>query len=1473
MDSIVIEKQTATATDFDELVRGTIEMTSLVGSPINLQTNNNTDCSEGDEVPKKRIRKRIQKLSDSDSDPNQEMDKSDKEQSDSKSKNDTSKSVYYKSKTRITLKGDTDSDPEVPKFMKNEEQQIRMMNKNNKIKEKFKDLLKSRRHEQKPKHDNSHVTNTDSSSAVFDKDMSSIEKIKQIINERTTFISSLCDPDTSDEEDSLPKQKPLQKKERKSVKATSPKPIRMSAKQAMENMHKIKSESNRLLREKEVSLPYHRPKALRLKDIMSRRKPAVNADGKALPIKMNEVQLKQYASSLEKRQKEMIELCKSDSDDENDKDEPSIDTETTNSNNLEESIDNKTSKSQNNICMNDQCMIDQCTEKDQSINSQENQSLLGKNLETDIQNSVSNNEDNCNEICNIDLANSDNFNSHIDNMKSNTSTDNLENMCIDRGSKENNYVQEADNSSELPKNLEQPKAKSKPESQLIHLHYDSETIKDTVIGLEEINEPPTSVNMKDSSENEDNKELQGTGINDFTFSDDDLDMDDIDKLIENAEIIKDTQDKTNSPDLIRDHQSLNIRPKLTGAPGTIIHLDGTDSITSRKLTGVELLKERFSYFARIKTPEELEREKEKKLKPGSLHSRLKQKLEDEIAEQRSLEWAKRLEEEKQQQLEIKALRGEESDVEDDIDKIEAKLEEKKDSNDIDKENSSSGEEVIEDDIVLKDKPRVKNAMIDDEAEESDCDDDKANNDSVHENDKSDDSEENDSVSENDNHDDSDDDDTDDESSEDEETTSCKKGRILKAFEDSDDEDNKAHNIYGKYSVESDVNTKNINISAAESETQDVEIQLAQNYKSEDLVTSQESGKAILVNSSKENDAIDDNFNKDKQLGVFSIASSKLSDDTVLQPAGEITDTQPFVDDNFIPVCEAPLSTNTQSILPSQLSTQESQSQPIGEDILALCTGKFYDNEFISQPVQNYTQSQETIDCESQELTPVKLYNLKECNVAVMNKTDIFSNIDINKETPKINKNIVQNDNNLKNSVADKSMKDITEDNFNITGNINECSKVDSLKDDKPKTEDSNILKSILDELYDPQFDARKPNMFFVGNTNKVDNPLKKKFVIDSDDDDMNEENASFDSKKKKKIKKRKPEKRALQISDDEEDDIDDDEEEYDSEIEEDSEQVVEYDSEENEVLVNLEQPKKKKRKVADFFEQEAELTSEDEWVGSGDEDEAGLDRMEREEGDDEKFNQRLLQRELEQIHMRDVLDQDKREVRIIQELLFEDGDLGAGSRQRKFRWKNADGGEETDMINDDITDTQEEEFESEEQWRKQRHEREVFLRQMKNEHESSLNISVNRTSIIKASLSSKSTSNVLLEATTDNVEKTEKAVSIEKKTSKDIPSPKKPFTIFQQNYHGSLLTRGRGALARLAALATPLAVDDDAPKVGSLAPSSRRNFVFAALSQDETKATKRKAETVGNTPKLVKKMKLEAKQKYLKNSLLDHLKV
>lgn len=71
-------------------------------------------------------------------------------------------------------------------------------------------------------------------------------------------------------------------------------------------------------------------------------------------------------------------------------------------------------------------------------------------------------------------------------------------------------------------------------------------------------------------------------------------------------------DSVSSPLLVKDSHTLNVKPKLTGAPGMVIDLDGTDPAATKKLSGLELLKKRFTYFAKLKSPEELEREKEKR---------------------------------------------------------------------------------------------------------------------------------------------------------------------------------------------------------------------------------------------------------------------------------------------------------------------------------------------------------------------------------------------------------------------------------------------------------------------------------------------------------------------------------------------------------------------------------------------------------------------------------------------------------------------------------------------------------------------------------------------------------------------------------------------------------------------------------------------------------------------------------------------
>lgn len=77
------------------------------------------------------------------------------------------------------------------------------------------------------------------------------------------------------------------------------------------------------------------------------------------------------------------------------------------------------------------------------------------------------------------------------------------------------------------------------------------------------------------------------------------------------------------------------------------------------------------------------------------------------------------------------------------------------------------------------------------------------------------------------------------------------------------------------------------------------------------------------------------------------------------------------------------------------------------------------------------------------------------------------------------------------------------------------------------------------------------------------------------------------------------------------------------------EQYVNYDSEENEII--LHETKERQKEAKTFFDKEAEL-SESEW-GSADEDERDLDKLDIELGDEDEFDQGKLQNQLERIHM------------------------------------------------------------------------------------------------------------------------------------------------------------------------------------------------------------------------------------------------
>ncbi|GBP04000.1 Claspin [Eumeta japonica] len=1013
----------------------------------------------------------------------------------------------------------------------------------------------------------------------------------------------------------------------------SSKQLKISAKQAMENRQVIKSESNRMLRDKHVTLPYHRPKPLSLKEIMNRRRPTLMPNGTELPLKMNEEQLKHYALQLQQQQKELIELCKSDSEDEQLPAIPQNQDQITN--NYKDELDNFSVNINNN--------------NDEELSASKIE--IEKN-QLESQNTTSEDVD----LPSVEFDITETFTMTTESSKTlqnkalvyfNTELPECANTMDSINTELNNTVKESqtstatgDEKSDYHDVYDTEETKIAEHDSLTKTIEECDEINNSVINCaaDHLVETVKTKTSTDNAKEECNINNNADGVNDVNIllenmseEIEDLDMFNIDSIVDmaNKEICDNSVQNISASILVQDHISLNMEPKLRGAPGMVINLDGDEPIVSTKMSGIELLKQRFQYFAKIKTPEDLEKEKEKKLRPGNLHSKLKQELEDKIAEQRYLEWSRRLEEEKREKLEINTINENKvSDGDDILESIEAKL--NNDAGFEDKnssiQESESEEESDPEDIVYKDYNRKKNPLIADEAEESSADDLYEADESEHDSDLEKGSAEVDICSDSDESSESSDE-------EDINENGKKKSRILKAFEDSDDDDSEC------------------------------------------------------------------------------IKNVECEDTSIIE--------------SILPNCETNINL---------------------DDVALMCSGTFSQNLVTSQSCTPVTQSS---------------------------------------DTQKIN----EHDSSLyEEEKGDNEIGPLSPSNGLQSTKVTDFSEASV----KKSSVEENLLRTILNEMDEADLDNSKPNK------------LDFEASVTEDEEEQSENDSEINE---------------------------------DFESDESPKNIVEYDSEENEVEVL--KPQKLKRKARDFLEQEAELTSEDEWAGSGDEDEVGLDQMEREEGDDETFNQRKLRNELGQIHMRDVLDQDKREVRLLQELLLEDGDLGEGHRQRKFRWKNADGEEMTGTIPDELNDTQEEEFESEELWRKQRHERETFLRQMKEQDTELFNSNITRNTIIKANLNSKSISNLLMEINASNTNEEEPTTKEKKSTT--LSPVKEQSPIFQQQPRSSLLSRGKGTLERLATLATSLAADaeQEPTNMSALASTSKRNFVFSILTppmKEENKA-------------------------------------
>ncbi|XP_076825453.1 claspin-like isoform X2 [Clavelina lepadiformis] len=141
------------------------------------------------------------------------------------------------------------------------------------------------------------------------------------------------------------------------------------------------------------------------------------------------------------------------------------------------------------------------------------------------------------------------------------------------------------------------------------------------------------------------------------------------------------------------------------------------------------------------------------------------------------------------------------------------------------------------------------------------------------------------------------------------------------------------------------------------------------------------------------------------------------------------------------------------------------------------------------------------------------------------------------------------------------------------------------------------------------------------------------------------------------------------------------------------------------------------RMMRNFLEEEAELSGDD--VGSDDDCEGNEkdNYYEEEENDEILPREEVMQRQVNKVHLKQLLDEDQRDIELLQEAFVEEAiEL---KRNRKFKWKNIDNNftqdnflsddDENDSNHDNESREQELRENGESQWRMLRLEREEFL--------------------------------------------------------------------------------------------------------------------------------------------------------------------